>query len=57
MSDSVGTRQKAEEWGYDQATISKWCREGLIEGANQDKPGSPWHIPKDAKCPKTIKRK
>lgn len=57
MSDAVGTRQKAEEWGYDQATISKWCREGLIEGANQDKPGSPWHIPKDAKCPKPIKKK
>ena len=57
MSDSVGIREKAIEWGYTQATISNWCRQGLIKGANQDKVGSPWHIPKDAECPKPIKLK
>ena len=44
-----------QKWGYTQATISKWCREGLIPNATQDKPKSPWHIPKDAQCPRKIK--
>lgn len=26
-----------------------------IENATQDKKGSPWHIPKNAKCPRRIK--
>lgn len=56
MAD-MGTKEAAEKWGYSQATISKWCREGLIKGANQYKSGSPWHIPKNAKCPRPIKLK
>lgn len=52
----MGTKEAAELWGYTQSTISKWCREGMIIGAEQDAHGSPWHIPKDAECPKTIKR-
>lgn len=51
----MGTREASEKWGYSQSTISKWCREGLIKDATQDAPGSPWHIPKDAVCPKNIK--
>lgn len=54
MAD-IGTAEAASEWGYSQKTISKWCREGLVKGATQDKKGSPWHIPKDAPCPKKIK--
>lgn len=57
MSDSMGTKEAAERWGYSQSTISKWCREELIEGANHDGDGSPWHIPKDAVCPRKIKKK
>ena len=57
MSDSMGTREAAERWGYTQATISKWCRLGLIADVNHAAPGSPWHIPKDAVCPKPIKQK
>ncbi len=57
MSDAMGTKEAAELWGYSPKTISKWCREGLIQDANQDKEGSPWHIPKSAKCPKKIKKK
>ena len=57
MSDAMGTKEASELWGYPQSTISKWCREGLIKGANQDKKGSPWHIPKNAECPKIIKKK
>ena len=52
-----GTKYFAELWGYSQATIAKWCREGLIEGAVQDSPGSPWRIPANAKCPKKIRCK
>lgn len=55
MSDSMGTKEASEKWGYKQETIQKWCRLGMINGADQDSKGSPWHIPKDAKCPRTIK--
>lgn len=54
MAD-IGTLEASRRWGYTQATISKWCREGLIPGATQDKVGSDWHIPEEAKCPKKIK--
>ena len=47
-----GTKKFAEKWNVTQATISKWCREGKIPGATQDKKGSPWHIPSDAKDPR-----
>lgn len=51
MSEYVGSKVKSEEWGVSQSTISKWCREGKIVGAEQDEKGSPWRIPKDAKRP------
>ncbi len=57
MSDSMGTKEAAEKWGVTQSSVSKWCREGLIPNVNQDKKGSPWHIPKDAICPMTIKKR
>ena len=57
MSDSMGTREASRKWDCTQAQVSKLCRDGLIEGAEQDKKGSPWHIPKNAKCPKLIKNK
>lgn len=56
MAD-MGTKAASEKWGYTQATISKWCREGKIKGATQDKHGSAWHIPVDAECPRKIKRR
>ena len=43
--------------GYNPDTIRKWRKAGLIDGVTQDKKGSAWHIPKDAKCPKKIKSK
>ena len=55
MADSMGTKEASEKWGYSQTLISKWCREQKIEGAEQDGKGCPWHIPKDAKCPRPIK--
>lgn len=56
MSSAMGTREASEKWGYTPETIRKWCKKGLLD-ANQDKPGSPWHIPKDAVCPKPIRYK
>ncbi len=55
MADSIGTKEAAKLWGYTPATIRKWCQQGLIKDATQDGKGSPWHIPKDAKCPKKEK--
>ena len=52
MADTMGTLEASRKWGYTQATIRKWCKVGLIKNASRDKEGSPWHIPKDAICPK-----
>lgn len=52
MGEYRGTKACAEIWGYAQATITKWCREGKIPGAEQDGPGSPWRIPIDVQPPK-----
>ena len=56
MSESMGTKEASEKWGYSQETIRKWCAEGLVAGADQDAKGSPWHIPKDTLCPKVVKQ-
>lgn len=45
-SKFVGTKEAAEMLNCSQATISRHCREGMIEGAEQDKKGSPWRIPR-----------
>lgn len=50
----MGTKEAATKWGVKQSTVSRWCREGKIDGAEQDAKGSPWHIPKDAKKPNKI---
>ena len=55
MSDAIGTKEFAERCGVRRDTVSKWCREGLVPGANQDAKGSPWHIPRDAKDPREKK--
>ena len=52
MSETMGTKAASELWGYPQSTIARWCRENLIDGADHDGPGSPWHIPIDAVPPK-----
>jgi len=48
----LGTKAIAERWECSQAQVSKWCREGKIIGAEQDKKGSPWRIPSDAVKPR-----
>ena len=52
MAD-MGTKEAAEKWGVTQSLVQRWCREGRIPTATQDKKGSPWHIPKDAPKPVT----
>ena len=56
MADSIGTKEAAKLWGVTQATVSKWCREGKIEGAEQDAKGSPWRIPKGTEKPVEIRK-
>ena len=53
----MGANQAAKEWGLSQAYIQKLCRDGKIEGAEQDAKGHPWRIPKNAPNPKKEKRK
>lgn len=53
----MGTKEASKRWGYPQNTISKWCRNGLIPTAEQDKKRSPWRIPIDTPCPRPIKTK
>ena len=55
MAD-MGTREASELWEYTPATIRTWYKKGLIPLATQDSKGSNWHIPKDAKCSKKLKR-
>lgn len=47
----MGTKEASNLWGVPANTITRWCREGKIEGTEQDAPGSPWRIPTDARCP------
>lgn len=51
MGVYMGTAEAAEKWMCSQATVAKWCREGKIPKAEQDKKGSPWRIPTDAEKP------
>ncbi len=51
MTDFMGTSKAAELWGCSQATVSKLCREGKIEGVEQDGKGKPWRIPIDVPNP------
>ena len=44
----IGTKIAAERWKVKPSTVTKWCRVGKIQGAEQDAKGSPWRIPKDA---------
>ncbi len=50
-------KEVAEKWGYSEATIRKWCQQGLIKViVGAEKKSGRWQIPADAKCPKSIKK-
>lgn len=46
-SKFVGTKEAAEMLNCSSSTISRHCRIGIIEGAEQDAKGSPWRIPRE----------
>lgn len=56
----MGTKEASERWSVKQSTVSLWCRENRIPGAEQDRPGSPWRIPEsftlDQLLPSTAKK-
>jgi len=52
----MGTAAAAEKWKCEQSTVSKWCREGLVKGAEHDSKGRPWRIPADAECPGKVSK-
>lgn len=41
----LGTKEASEKLGVKQSTVTRWCRERKIKGAEQDVSGSPWRIP------------
>lgn len=47
--ESMGTQEAAKLWGYQPATIQKWCREKKLANVRQDAKGCPWHIPRTDK--------
>lgn len=48
MAD-IGTKEAAILWGVSQEKVRRWCylNKGKEKLITQDKPGSPYHIPKD----------
>ena len=44
---TIGTKEAARILGVKQDYVSKMCRNGKILGAEQDRKGCPWHIPRD----------
>lgn len=51
-------KEAAENWGYGESTIRKWCKQGVIfVTCKAEKKDGRWQIPKDAECPKPIKKK
>ena len=57
MMKYLTVKEVAEKWGYSEATIRKWCQQGLIKViVGAEKKSGRWQIPADAKCPKSIKK-
>ena len=54
--DYITTRDAAVKWGYNEKTVCKWCRDGLISAVQKAKKiNGRWQIPVDAQCPKPVK--
>lgn len=51
MGKYMGTSEAAEKWNCKQDAVSRLCRKGRIEGAEQDGKGKPWRIPVDTPNP------
>ena len=59
MSEYMSSKEAAELWGVKPATVTKWCRENKlrvdVKACEQDRPGTPWRIRRDAIPPYTRK--
>ena len=54
--DYITTKEASERWGYSEATIRRWCKEGSLSVVcKAEKVSGRWNIPATAKCPKSIK--
>lgn len=53
----IGVTLYAEMWDVKPETVRKWCREGIIQGAEQDGKGKPWRIPETAAPPERIMKR
>ena len=57
MSEFMGSKEASELWGVKQELVTKWCRQNKLKSGTapceQDKPGSPWRIRRDAIPPYT----
>lgn len=54
--DYITTKEASARWGYSEATICKWCRDGLLSVVcKAEKISGRWQIPEAAKCPKPLK--
>ncbi|MGI5874707.1 MAG: helix-turn-helix domain-containing protein [Bacillota bacterium] len=50
-------KEASECWGYSETTIRDWCRKELLSVTYRaEKVSGRWQIPKDAKCPKPLKK-
>lgn len=55
--DYITTKEASVLWGYNEATIRKWCKEGKLSVmCKAEKRGGRWQIPANAECPKAVKR-
>ena len=52
MSEYMSTDEAARLWGVSRETVRKWCRKGSLKSGTspceQDRPGTPWRIRRDA---------
>ena len=50
-------QEAAKCWGYSETTVRKWCQERKIVFTQYpEKIANRWRIPKDAPCPKSMKK-
>lgn len=56
--DYITVKEAAQQWGYGETTIRKWCQAGIISvECKAEKVNGRWKIPANVKCPKPIKTK
>lgn len=54
----ITVREASEKWGYSEAMIRKWCKNGILSVEYKaEKKGGRWQIPKNAECPRKLKAK